>query len=229
MVNLQENRSCYASESQREVLLQLITDPTIEEHFFLTGGTALSVFYLHHRRSNDLDLFSFQKVNLPDLGFWMKGMWPQKITILSQGPHFLSSLVRETRVDLVIDPLSANEKRSTICFENGHKLQIDTIEAIASNKLCACVSRTEPKDYVDLYFILKRVPQITPERVHALAKGKDAIFDDPPTAAYQVEQGLALMKEHPELIPPLLTDFDYDDFIASFEELAMGIYDQLKI
>jgi len=33
---------------------------TIPEHdsFYLTGGTALSAFYLHHRKSRDLDFFS---------------------------------------------------------------------------------------------------------------------------------------------------------------------------
>jgi predicted nucleotidyltransferase component of viral defense system len=29
--------------------------------FFLTGGTALSAFYLHHRYSQDIDLFTVQK------------------------------------------------------------------------------------------------------------------------------------------------------------------------
>jgi len=29
-----------------------------EQRFFLTGGAALGVFYLQHRRSYDLDLFS---------------------------------------------------------------------------------------------------------------------------------------------------------------------------
>jgi predicted nucleotidyltransferase component of viral defense system len=49
------------------VLVQIITHPTIEEKFFLTGGTALSVFYLHHRLSNDL--FSFYK----NLAKWLYG------------------------------------------------------------------------------------------------------------------------------------------------------------
>jgi predicted nucleotidyltransferase component of viral defense system len=59
MENIKEDKDCYASQVQREVLVQIITHPTIEDKFFLTGGTALSVFYLHHRLSNDL--FSFYK------------------------------------------------------------------------------------------------------------------------------------------------------------------------
>ena len=47
----------------------LLAEPTVAQHFFLTGGTALSVFYLHHRYSNDLDLFTRDAVNLDELNF----------------------------------------------------------------------------------------------------------------------------------------------------------------
>lgn len=228
MLRPRESKSCYVSEGQREVLLQLITEPTIEEHFFLTGGTALSVFYLHHRTSNDLDLFSLQEVNISEIGFWIKGMWPGEIVTLRESPHFLSCLIRETKIDLVIDPLSIDEQRPSVTFENGHKIQIDTIRNIISNKLCTCVSRTEPKDYVDLYALFKEMPEIKFETVYAEAKKKDAIFDDPPTAAFQLEEGIAFIKETPEMIPPLRTAFDYDDFLAFYEKLAMWIYDRLR-
>ncbi|MCP4669588.1 MAG: nucleotidyl transferase AbiEii/AbiGii toxin family protein [Deltaproteobacteria bacterium] len=228
MIRPKENRRCYASETQREVLLQLITEPSIEEHFFLTGGTALAVFYLHHRISNDLDLFSLKQTNLSELGFWMKGLWPEDMAVIQQSPHFLSCLVRETRIDLVIDPHSADEERPSRLFENGHELQIDTIESIVSNKFCTCVSRTEPKDYVDLYFIFKKIPEMELETVYALAKKKDAIFDDPPTVAFQLEEGMALIKEKPEIVPSLLIAFDYQDFLAFFENLATWIYKRLS-
>ena len=228
MISPKENKGCYASEDQREVFLQLITEPTIEEHFFLTGGTALSVFYLHHRVSNDLGLFSLQRVNVSELGFWIKGLWPRESTIIKESPHFLSCLIRETKVDLVIDPLSADEKRPSVIFENGHRFRVDTIQSIVSNKLCACVSRTEPKDYVDLYAIFKKLPEIKLETVYGMAK-KNAIFDDPPTVAFQLEEGLALIKEKPEIIPPSLVALDYDDFIAFYEDLALWIYKRLRL
>ncbi len=49
MDNPRENKDCYAEETQRAVLLELLGESTVEDRFFLTGGTALSVFYLHHR------------------------------------------------------------------------------------------------------------------------------------------------------------------------------------
>ncbi len=223
----QENKQCYLSETQREVLLQLLAEPTIEQHFFLTGGTALAVFYVSHRVSNDLDLFSVTPQNLGDLHFWITGIWPKESVVIKQSPNFLSCLIRETKVDFVIDPLSRQEERPSVTFENGHSLRIDTIQSIVSNKLCACVSRTEPKDYVDLYVILKRLPEIGFETVYLMAQAKDAIFDDPPTAAFQLEEGVAMLKDIPNLIPTLRIEFDYHDFLTFYENLTMLMYDRV--
>jgi predicted nucleotidyltransferase component of viral defense system len=217
------------SEDQREVLLQLIIEPTIEEHFFLTGGTALSVFYLHHRVSNDLDLFSLQQVNLSDLAFWIKSLWPGESVVIRESPHFLSCLIHETKVDIAIDPLSIDEQRPFVTLENGHQVRIDTIPSIVSNKLCTCVSRSEPKDYVDLYAIFKKMPEIKFDKIYAMAKEKDAIFDDPPTVAFQLEEGIAFIKEMPEMIPPLRIAFDLDDFLAFYQNLIKWIYKQLRL
>ncbi len=229
MVNPKECKSCYVSEGQREVLLQLIIEPTIKEHFFLTGGTALSVFYLHHRVSNDLDLFSLHQVNLSDLAFWIKGLWPGESVVIRQSPHFLSCLICETKVDIAIDPLSTDEQRPFVTLENGHHVRIDTIPSIVSNKLCTCVSRSEPKDYVDLYAIFNKMPEIKFDKIYAMAKEKDAIFDDPPTVAFQLEEGIAFIKEMPEMIPPLRIAFDHDDFLAFYQNLIKWIYKQLRL
>ena len=39
-------------------LLRAIGESPLRDEFFLTGGTALAVLYLHHRYSVDLDLFT---------------------------------------------------------------------------------------------------------------------------------------------------------------------------
>lgn len=46
------------SEKQQQVLAELSQEAQICQHFYLTGGTALSEYYLQHRLSEDLDLFS---------------------------------------------------------------------------------------------------------------------------------------------------------------------------
>lgn len=43
---------------QKEALQELFESYRELESFYLTGGTALAAFYLHHRYSEDLDLFT---------------------------------------------------------------------------------------------------------------------------------------------------------------------------
>ncbi|MBI5586077.1 MAG: nucleotidyl transferase AbiEii/AbiGii toxin family protein [Deltaproteobacteria bacterium] len=45
------------------------------ERNLYTGGTALSVFYLGHRISDDIDLFSTESIALPEIDFWIKIQW----------------------------------------------------------------------------------------------------------------------------------------------------------
>jgi len=77
METIREDKSCYRSTAQREVLMDLAGYPDIGNHFFLTGGTCLSVFYLHHRVSEDLDLFTRRPIPLSEIGAWIKRRWPQ--------------------------------------------------------------------------------------------------------------------------------------------------------
>jgi len=49
----------------QETLLKEIGRSTLNEVFFLTGGTALSAFFLQHRYSEDLDFFTDQPEQVP--------------------------------------------------------------------------------------------------------------------------------------------------------------------
>ncbi|MBI5729257.1 MAG: nucleotidyl transferase AbiEii/AbiGii toxin family protein [Candidatus Magasanikbacteria bacterium] len=46
------------SKNQRRLLKVIGDSRTICQYFYLTGGTALAEYYLHHRYSEDLDFFS---------------------------------------------------------------------------------------------------------------------------------------------------------------------------
>jgi len=229
MANSMEDKGCYASPAQREVLVNFIAHPDIEKNFFLTGGTALSVFYPHHRISDDLDLFAKDFTDLSEIGFWIKSRWPNESVTIKEASQVVSFLVGEGKVDLVIDRLSTDEQRSSHLFETGRHLFIDTINNIVSNKLCAVVSRTEPKDYIDLFMILKSFSNIEISDVYRMSRLKDAIFDDPPTAAYQLETGIAFIKENPTLIPTVLQKIDMKEFYEFYEKLAQWLYARIKI
>jgi hypothetical protein len=228
MGGIKENINCYATHAQKEVLTQLITYPDIERKFFLTGGTALSVFYLHHRLSDDLDLFTKDFSNLAEVAFWIKTNWPKESVTIKEAGQFLSLLIKDVKVDFVIDTLSSDEERERYMFENGHYLSIDTISNIVSNKFCTLVSRTEPKDYIDFYMILKSFPTIKINDIYQESRLKDAIFDDPPTAAFQMETGVAFIKKNPAIMPKMFTQIDMPDFFEFYSKATMWLYKLFK-
>jgi predicted nucleotidyltransferase component of viral defense system len=135
-------------------------DPFLVEKFYFTGGTALSVFYLRHRESEDLDFFSGKKFDPNDVTVRMERWGKHK------GFNFETQFV----ADVVIYNLK---------FKNGEKLKVDfahypyrriqesplkggirvdSFTDIAVNKLLTVNRRKEVKDYVDLYFILNLKP-----------------------------------------------------------------------
>jgi predicted nucleotidyltransferase component of viral defense system len=228
MENLKENRQFYASTIQRDILLKLTSHPVIETSFFITGGTALSVFYLQHRVSDDLDLFSLQPIDLSELDFWIRSTWRKKSIKLKEGPEFLSFLIEESRVDFVVDKLSNDIERGKALFENGHYLTVDNLMNIASNKFCALASRVEPKDFIDFYFLMKTQPEIQLSEAYKEAKAKDAIFDDPPTAAYQLEEGLLTLKESPAILPETVKEYKIEELTDFYSGISNWLYEQIK-
>ena len=83
-MKLNENKKFYMFPMQRKVLVKLMELSDIENNFFLTGGTALSVFYLNHRQSNDIDLFTTAKVDLSDIGFELQRIWLNETITLKE-------------------------------------------------------------------------------------------------------------------------------------------------
>lgn len=224
MESLIENKDCYMSPVQRDVLLNLVKHPVIEKSFFLTGGTALAVFYFHHRLSNDLDFFTMYRTDLAEIDFWVKRMWPRDAVKIKECPNFLSYLVKETKVDFVIDLVSIKEERQKFVFENNHYVLVDSLKNIVSNKLCTLVSRTEPKDFIDFYFINKIFDETKMEEIYNNARAKEGLFDDPPTAAFQMEEGINFLKKNVSIIPVTFKEFDLNNFFEFYKEIIDWVY-----
>lgn len=134
-----------------------------DERFYLSGGTALAGFYLFHRYSDDIDIFTREErcllagdfagdlnralrttalstEDVPRPGHYMRYR-------LSGDPHPEHPL---TKVEFVLDtpPYCANPRRIDTML-------VDDVLSIAVNKVTA-LGRLEPRDYVDLYMIVER-------------------------------------------------------------------------
>ena len=236
-MRLSEDVGCYSSPAQHALLIQLAEHPLIRERFFLTGGTALSVFYLHHRTSEDLDLFTVDAVELSEISFWIRTVRQADDALVRSTPQFLSALIKDVKVDFVIDALSEKGERVRVPLfpikeasgqvERDQKsIMIDTLKNIAVNKLCTIVSRTEPKDFVDFYFLLKDVPELSFESLFEMARKREALLDDSPTAAYQLEDGIRFVREHTQLLPRLKRPFDLKEMLAFYGDIAKKMYEK---
>jgi len=120
--------------------------------FFLTGGGALAGYYLDHRSTQDLDLFTVggsldeAEANLAavarELGAGLEAV--------QTAPDFRRRLLRRESesviVDLVLDRAAQidSEKRR---FGG---VVVDSPEEIRANKLCTLLSRSELRDLADL-------------------------------------------------------------------------------
>lgn len=142
---------------QEKLISLVVREPGLKD-FYLTGGTALAAYYLQHRLSDDLDFFTFEK--------------PDTMHIARVGEEFRTALnASEVRFQRLYDRNQflfrfpdAEELKiefSHYPFRQFEKprlhdgLRVDSLRDIAANKLMTMVDRFDPKDFVDLFFILK--------------------------------------------------------------------------
>jgi hypothetical protein len=242
METLKELFAGYASPAQKSVLAALSRDPIIRDAFFLTGGTALSVFYLGHRVSDDIDLFTGEPLDLPAVTDLILRPWAGEFVMIERESSFVSVFIQNVKVDYVIDPLSEREERPLVDLDFGGRLTVDSLEAIAANKLTTLVGRIEPKDFIDFYFLRREFPRLDAGSILGRARRKDAVFDDPGTAAARLKEGLRIvLRSAPEAeardikdgrrrvlipYPRLLKPVDWKEFRRIFEALADWLFEQ---
>jgi nucleotidyltransferase AbiEii toxin of type IV toxin-antitoxin system len=151
------------TKTQHAFLRAFFANAENDERFYLSGGTALAGFYLFHRYSDDIDIFTREErcllegdfggpldlalratalttEDVPRPGYYMRYR-------LSGDPHPEHPL---TKVELILDtpPYCAHPR-----WIDG--VRVDDVLSIAVNKVTA-LGRLEPRDYVDLYLLVER-------------------------------------------------------------------------
>jgi len=126
-----------------------------ETAFYLTGGTAASRGYLHHRFSDDLDLF----VN-DDRRFTL---WADRVVerlvadarwrveVLLREERFVRVNIRSTEADLKIELVNDVPSRAGAVRVDPVLGRLDSPENILANELTAIADRQEPKDLADVW------------------------------------------------------------------------------
>ena len=148
--------------------------------FYLTGGTALSRCYLHHRYSDDLDFFLNDDPNFKayckDTIDHFKSMQGWRVAIGTTADTFLRLLLESEDLMLKIDFVNDTRFRYGDIEKCPIYYRVDNWRNILSNKLCS-LSRRDVKDLVDILLISMKYP-FNWDEVFEEAKQKD-LWADP--------------------------------------------------
>lgn len=146
--------------SLQKILLSAFQESDLSKHYYWSGGTALSYYYLQHRLSEDLDFFSnelfFDEYMAAEFLRLKKAVNAGKMIEqkrLNRHQLFFEVKKEILKVEFVYYPFQTLEKRKT---DKEFGIKIDSLRDIAANKMHAAFERSEPKDIFDLYWIIQK-------------------------------------------------------------------------
>lgn len=150
MTNLNENQ---------KKLIQLLSVSPLAKKFYLTGGTALSAFYLHHRLSIDLDFFCDQPFSYSELTIFLNIIKEkfnlQEVPAVKIFDRWQFTIGGKEPIKLEFVYFN-HEKKRLKPLERHMDIFIDSLDDIAANKTLAYFDRNEPKDLFDLYYLINK-------------------------------------------------------------------------
>lgn len=142
----------------QEKIFKVFSQEKTSQYFYFTGGTALSVFYLQHRISDDLDFFSERDFANESIIPIIKKIseeieLPYRFTQREKARIF--EFVKKDKLFIKVDFVYYPYKRVEVGKKVGN-IEVDSLKDIAANKLITINQREDVKDFVDLYFLLKK-------------------------------------------------------------------------
>jgi len=144
------------TELQREILHVFATVPDASS-FYLSGGTALADFFLAHRKSFDLDLFTAEEGLALPFSRILENVLQRSLSVNTV--RRLESFVElevgmgedSTKVQLAYDsPFRFEEP-----LDSDLEVKVNDYKDLIVDKLLAFFGRAEPRDAIDLFFILQ--------------------------------------------------------------------------
>jgi len=147
------------SQLQKRFLDLVIAEPTLIRDYYWTGGTVLSEFYLHHRDSEDIDLFTeTAEVQIASVNTFMSRCAKQLEVKNVKYTQFLGlhTFIFEFSDNLPLK-IDFNYYPFTL-LEAGKMyrgLKYDSVLDIAVNKMQTIATKPRSRDFIDLYLIQK--------------------------------------------------------------------------
>jgi hypothetical protein len=127
-----------------------------ESRFFLTGGAALAGFYLHHRQTLDLDLFTLDPAAFETGRRALDAAAAElgaTVAVRQHAPGFERYVVTGGGESVVVDLVLERVPQTSGAKHLVGSIAIDPLEEIFINKVTTILSRAEERDLVDLLFL----------------------------------------------------------------------------
>jgi hypothetical protein len=198
-----------------------------QARFYLTGGTALTEFYLGHRLSFDLDLFTGDQELILPASYQIEEFCVAsglEIAVIRRFVSFVEFVVSRGDENLKVDLALDSPFRFSPPIESEIGVLVNDLEDLQIDKLLAYYGRAEPRDAVDLYFIFQ---QNSVNRLLELAAQKDPGFD-----LYWFAIALNRAENLPDEIErwpvKMLQPVSAMNLKRSFLELAQGLMGKLS-
>jgi predicted nucleotidyltransferase component of viral defense system len=212
------NQRSILSDNQNRLLDLLSQEKSICDNFYLTGGTALAEFYLHHRLSEDLDFFSEYEFDSQSVMAVLKKLQKTAgIASVEYQQSFNRNLFFLTmagddaiKTEFTYFPFTRIEQKKKI-----GNLYIDSLIDIATNKLFTIYQNPRSRDFIDLYLIIQQHTELSLDALIKLAKIK---FD---THIDLIQLGAQYMKAREvKDYPRMIERLDEEQWQGFFEEEA---------
>jgi hypothetical protein len=198
-----------------------------QSNFYLTGGTALAEFYLGHRLSFDLDFFTPEDGLILPFSYQLEALGrdhSMQVSVVRRFVSYVEFLVthgaQSLKIDLALD--SPFRFASPLLCEYG--VHVNSYADLRVDKLLAYCGRAEPRDAVDLFFILQQEP-LAP--LLEAAAQKDPGFD-----LYWFAVALNRAADLPDELErwpvKMLVELSPAELKRMFEQLAMDVMGQLR-
>jgi Nucleotidyl transferase AbiEii toxin, Type IV TA system len=158
--------------------MEILASLPDKDQFYLAGGTALSEYYLGHRLSFDLDYFTGTENLIQPLSYQIETACQKRglsLKVVRRFSTFVEFLVERNNESLKVDLVLDSPYRFQPPVLSSEGIYINNYPDLRADKLLAYFGRAEPRDAVDLYFILQKE---SPDLLIEQAAKKDTGFDD---------------------------------------------------
>ena len=209
---------------EQKIFIKSFSETPLKETFFLTGGTALSEFYLQHRLSEDLDFFTEEENQVPFVLPYLEKVTENigaRLDIRKNFRTYLEVFIHLNeqiiKCDFAQDSPYRLEKK---VLQKDYGIHSDNLLDMSCNKLSALFDRGEAKDFIDIYFLNEYYMKF--EDLLVKAKKKHIGLDD-----YWLAISCGQV-DRISILPRMLKPFKLDEMKDFFSKKAKTLIKKCK-